>query len=124
MTDHVLRRSARIMARSTTDIDGSPDRRDALFAARAFVLLLTYVAPTSRIDELLTVHRDWLDEHFADGTFLVSGPQVPRTGGAILASSASRAQIEDLVSTDPLVREGAATYEVIEFLPTRGPHAR
>ncbi len=123
MIDHVLSRPTGPAARRTTGTDGSPAQREALFAARAFVLLLTYVAPTSRIDELLTVHRNWLDEHFADGTFLVSGPQVPRTGGAILASGPSRTQIEHLVSTDPLVREGAATYEVIEFLPTRGPYA-
>ena len=63
-------------------------------------------------------------EGVADGTFLVSGPQVPRTGGAILATGTSRTQIEELVETDPLVREGAASYEVVEFLPTRGPYAR
>lgn len=112
-----------LVGRTAASIGGGPGPRAALFASRAFVLLLTYAVPTSRIDELLGSHREWLDEQIAGGTFLVSGPQVPRTGGAILASSPSRAEIEHLVSTDPLVLEGAATYEVIEFVPARGPHA-
>ena len=93
------------------------------FGARAFVLLAGYTAPLPRIDALLVAHRAWLDEHFADGTFLVSGPQVPRVGGAIVATAPSRGRIEDIVATDPLVLAGAASYHVVEFAPTRGPYA-
>ncbi len=93
------------------------------FGPRAFVLLVTYTAPLPCVDALLDPHRTWLDGHFADGTFLVSGPQVPRVGGTILATAASRQQIDDLVATDPLVRGGAAVYRVVEFIPTRGPYA-
>lgn len=93
------------------------------FGARSFVLLVTYVAPLPRIDALLDEHRIWLDKHFADGTFLVSGPQVPRVGGTILATAQSRRRIEELISTDPLTRTGCASYQVVEFTPTRGPYA-
>ncbi len=91
------------------------------FDERAFVLLVTYVVPVGRIDELLESHRQWLDEHIAGGRFLVSGPQVPRTGGVILARGTTSAQLENVVSRDPLVLAGAATYTVIEFVPSRGP---
>lgn len=101
----------------------SPSTQDRLFGAQAFVLLVEYTAPLSRIDELLDDHRAWLDAHFAEGTFLVSGPQVPRRGGTILATGTSRDQLENLVGSDPLVRAGAAGYKIIEFTPTRGPHA-
>ncbi len=57
-----------------------PHRARDGVAAPAFILLLTYAMPVSRVDELLDEHRAWLDEHFADGTFLVSGPQVPLLG--------------------------------------------
>ena len=90
---------------------------------RAFVLLVTYTAPLPRVDALLDDHRTWLDGHFAHGTFLVSGPQVPRVGGAILATAPSRRRIEDIVATDPLVLAGVASYHVVEFAPTRGPYA-
>lgn len=94
-----------------------------LFGERAFVLLVEYTAPLARIDELLEEHRAWLDVHFADGTFLVSGPRVPRVGGTILASARSRVRVEEVVAADPLVRAGVASYEVLEFTPTRGPYA-
>ena len=87
MTDHVQSRPASPAARrSTAHVDASPAQREALFAARAFVLLLTYVdARPAGSTSCWACTATWLDEHFADGTFLVSGPQVPRTGGAILA---------------------------------------
>lgn len=94
-----------------------------LFSGTAFVLLVEYLAPLTRIDQLLGEHRAWLDAHFADGTFLVSGPQVPRVGGAILATGTSRDDLERRIASDPLVQSGAARYEVVEFSPTRGPYA-
>ena len=100
-----------------------PSATRSPFGSRTFVLLVSYNVPLARIDALLEDHRAWLDEHFADGTFLVSGPQVPRTGGAILATAESRLQVEQLISSDPLVRTGSASYQVIEFTPTRGPYA-
>lgn len=107
------------MSRVTTPPSGlrSP------FGPRAFVLLVTYTAPLPHVDALLDSHRSWLDRHFAEGTFLVSGPQVPRIGGAILATAESRGQIDDLVESDPLVRAGSASYQVVEFTPNRGPYA-
>lgn len=97
--------------------------RPVPFGARTFILLVTYTVPLSQIDELLEDHRAWLDQHFADGVFLVSGPQVPRVGGAILATGSSRHHVEDLVAADPLVLAGAASYQIVEFTPTRGPYA-
>jgi uncharacterized protein YciI len=93
------------------------------FGTRSFVLLISYTAPLPRVDELLDEHRTWLDTYFAEGTFLVSGPQVPRVGGTILATAESRQHVDGVVATDPFVRAGIATYQVIEFTPTRGPYA-
>jgi uncharacterized protein YciI len=83
-----------------------------------FVLSLTYTAPVERIDALLEEHMAWLDQGYADGTFLASGRKVPRTGGIILAVADSRAAMERLVATDPFAREGVADYEITEFVAT------
>ncbi|KQX64395.1 YciI family protein [Angustibacter sp. Root456] len=101
----------------------SPSIGRRLFAGQAFVLLVEYTAPLERIDELLDAHRAWLDSHFADGTFLVSGPRVPREGGTILATGESRSQLEQVICHDPFVQAGAARYQIVEFTPTRGPYA-
>jgi uncharacterized protein YciI len=84
-----------------------------------YILLLDYVKPLGEIDALLAEHRDYLDRYYADGTFVLSGRQVPRTGGAILARSVDRATIERIVTEDPFARAGVARYRVVEVEPTR-----
>ncbi|MGW2253333.1 YciI family protein [Kitasatospora sp. NPDC001660] len=83
-----------------------------------FVLELTYSAPLERIDAVLAQHVEWLNGHYADGTFLASGRKVPRDGGVILAAGSDRAAIEALVAGDPFVREGLTEYRITEFLAT------
>jgi len=84
-----------------------------------FVLSLTYTAPMDRIDALVEEHVAWLEQGYAEGTFLASGRKVPRTGGIILAVAPNRATLEKFVATDPLSREGVADYEITEFVATR-----
>ncbi|WP_030062123.1 YciI family protein [Streptomyces novaecaesareae] len=83
-----------------------------------FVLELTYTASMERIDAVLPRHIEWLEAHYAAGTFLASGRKVPRDGGVILAVGRDRAVIEALVATDPFVRAGLTEYRVTEFLAT------
>ena len=80
-----------------------------------FVLLLTYTKPLAEVDALMREHVAWLKQQYADGRFLVSGRQIPRTGGVILARGDDRAEIEALAATDPFVSGGVATCEVVEF---------
>jgi uncharacterized protein YciI len=47
--------------------------------------------------------------------FLVSGRQVPRTGGIIIALADSREQIESIMAEDPFCKHGLAEVRVIEF---------
>ena len=45
----------------------------------------------------------------------MSGRQIPRTGGVILARGDDREEIEALAASDPFVSGGVATCEVIQF---------
>lgn len=83
-----------------------------------FVILLKYIKPLSEVDRLVGEHREFLERHYASGCFQLSGRQEPRTGGVILATAASRAEIERIVLGDPFKREGVAEYEIVEFLPS------
>ena len=80
-----------------------------------FVIVLTYVKPLAEVDALMRPHMAWLTEQYAAGRFLVSGRRVPRTGGVIVAHGDDREAIEALAATDPFVRGGVATVEVIQF---------
>ena len=85
------------------------------YGRRVFVLLLTYVKPLPEVDALMREHMAWLKKGYADGRFLVSGRQIPRTGGVILARGDDRAEIEALAASDPFVSGGVATCEVVQF---------
>ena len=80
-----------------------------------FVLLLTYTKPLAEVDALMREHMAWLNEQYAAGRFVVSGRQIPRTGGVILARGDDREEIERLAASDPFVTGGVATCEVIQF---------
>ncbi|WP_227979545.1 YciI family protein [Nocardia spumae] len=84
-----------------------------------FVVLLTYTADLDTIDSLIPEHAAWLDANYAAGVFVASGPRVPRTGGVIVADIETRAQLDAVLTQDPFGATGAATYEVIEFVPTK-----
>ncbi|HJV00282.1 MAG TPA: YciI family protein [Burkholderiaceae bacterium] len=83
-----------------------------------FIITLTYLKPAEQIDALLGAHREFLREQYDNGTFLMSGRLVPRTGGVILATADSRADIEAVIELDPFNEAGAASYEIKEFIPT------
>ena len=84
-----------------------------------FVLLLTYTKPLDEVDALMRKHMAWLNEQYAAGRFVVSGRQIPRTGGVILARGDDREEIEALAASDPFVAGGVATCEVIQFRPSQ-----
>ena len=81
-----------------------------------FVIVLDYLAPLPVVDQHLAAHRAHLAEQYAAGNLVVSGPQLPRTGGVIVACCGSRTEVESMMQRDPFVREGVASYRVIEFV--------
>ncbi|HEY1150990.1 MAG TPA: YciI family protein [Pseudoduganella sp.] len=83
-----------------------------------FIITLTYLKPPEEIDKLLAAHREYLREQYDNGMFLMSGRLVPRTGGIILATADSRADIEAVIELDPFKEAGAASYTITEFVPT------
>ena len=80
-----------------------------------FIVELTYKAPLDRIDQQMRPHVAFLNKYYASGHFLVSGRQVPRTGGIIVAMADSREQVEAIMAEDPFCKHGLAEARVIEF---------
>ena len=76
---------------------------------------LTYKAPLKQIDAHMAAHVAFLKKYYAAGKFLVSGRQIPRVGGIILAAGSSREQIAATMAEDPFCREGLADVRIVEF---------
>lgn len=81
-----------------------------------FVVTLTYEKPLDVVDGLLTAHIQYLKEFYEKGVFVLSGAQVPRKGGVILAKAESREALLKILAQDPFSIGGAARYDVIEFV--------
>jgi len=84
-----------------------------------YIIVLTYTHGLEKIDEHLVEHRLFLDKYYAHNKFICSGAQIPRTGGVILCNADSKEEVKRIVTEDPFNIHGAASYEIIEFSPTK-----
>ena len=82
-----------------------------------FIIEIIYKAPIETINEIRDRHRAFLNTGYDKGTILMSGPQVPRTGGIIVARGNSMEEVSEFFLDDPYQKEKAAEYRYTEFTP-------
>lgn len=82
-----------------------------------FIVEIIYKAPIEKINEIRDRHREFLDKGYKQGLILMSGPQVPRVGGMIIARAESMDEIFQFLSDDPYQKEKVAEYKFTEFTP-------
>ncbi len=83
-----------------------------------FVVDLHYVVSLDEVEPHLDDHVAYLEDCYANGHFVFSGPKEPRTGGVIIAAAASRAALDSVLKLDPFMAHGVAKYTVTEFRPS------
>ena len=91
-------------------IDSSNVTQKTLFA-----VVLRYLVPLEKVLETRPVHLAYLNQYYDKGIFLISGPQVPRSGGFILARAENRSALMIILEKDPFYIQGIAEYQVYEF---------
>ncbi|MGG0811165.1 YciI family protein [Paenibacillus alvei] len=84
-----------------------------------YVVELTYKKSVEEVDVYLDAHRTFLDEHYAKGVFLLSGPKEPRTGGIIIVDAETEEEARSYIEQDPFFVHGVAAYHYIAFRPTK-----
>lgn len=84
-----------------------------------FIIELIYKAPIEQIDHYLAEHREFLDEGYKKNYFIASGPKEPRTGGMVLSQLKNRAQLEEILESDPFKLHSLADYVITEFNPVK-----
>lgn len=80
-----------------------------------FVVTLSYIRPLHEADAHMDAHKAFLEEQYESGTFLMSGPKEPRTGGVILARAASLEELQHILARDPFQIHGIAAFEIVQF---------
>ena len=84
-----------------------------------FVIELTYKKAMSDVEKHLEAHRAFLDEYYAKGVLVASGPKNPRDGGIILAREMERAELEKILALDPFWKEEIASFRITDFAVTK-----
>lgn len=84
-----------------------------------FLVEITYTADLSKIDEVLTDHRAFLQNGYDKGMLLCSGPMNPRTGGILIARAESDIDIKEFLSHDPYNINNLVEYRIVEFNPVK-----
>lgn len=84
-----------------------------------FIIELTYKKAMSDVEEHLEAHRTFLDQLYADGVLIASGPKIPRDGGVILAREMNRGELEKLLERDPFFIHEIAQFKITDFAVTK-----
>jgi len=84
-----------------------------------FIVEVIYRAPLEKIDEVLPSHREFLQTGFDKGIILMSGPQVPRIGGIIIARANSMEELDKFFSNDPYRLNNIGEYIYTQFNPVK-----
>lgn len=82
-----------------------------------FIVEIIYKVPLEKIDAVRDRHRGFLEKGYEKGIILMSGPQVPRTGGIIIARGSSMEEVAQFLENDPYQIEKVADYKFLEFNP-------
>lgn len=84
-----------------------------------FILNLTYIKPITEVEKYLSNHISFLNQYYNNEKFICSGRKNPRTGGIILCNAKDINEVNTIINEDPFYKEKIATYEIIEFDPTK-----
>jgi uncharacterized protein YciI len=86
-----------------------------------FVCISQYKKPLAEVDLHLPAHIDWLKKQDSLGRTVVTGRQVPGTGGICIMAAQSRDEMLEIMATDPFQVHGCASYWIFELEPNPVP---
>lgn len=84
-----------------------------------FIVNITYIKPITEVEKYLPNHILFLDKYYNSEKFICSGRKNPRTGGIILCNAEDINEVNSILSEDPFYKEKIASYEIIEFIPSK-----
>lgn len=84
-----------------------------------FLFILTYKKPLEETKKYLDAHHAYLDKYYKAGKFILSGRRDQRVGGLSLLNAKDKNEAIELMQEDPFFIYDIATFELIEFEPTK-----
>lgn len=84
-----------------------------------FIITLKFSNNKSQAAQFMQEHNAWIKQGFDQGIFLLTGSLQPSLGGVIIAVGVSKQALQDIVNTDPFVREDIVQPEILEIKPNQ-----
>jgi len=84
-----------------------------------FIIDIHYTAPLEEVDKYADSHVEYLKKYLENGTYIVTGRKVPRTGGILIANAGSKEEVEKIITEDPFYQHKVAEMTITEFLHAR-----
>jgi uncharacterized protein YciI len=86
-----------------------------------FLLEGEHLVPfAERAPELIAAHRQFLQQGYDQGRFLVSGPSIPPRGGILIARAESIDELNDFLANEPYCKAKVMRFaKVTEFHPVQ-----
>ncbi len=73
-----------------------------------------------RAPELIAAHRQFLQQGYDNGRFLLSGPHIPPTGGILLARAGSLDELNEYLADEPYCKAKVMRFsKIVEFEPVQ-----
>lgn len=80
------------------------------------------VAPGSIGEHLIGQHHALVQDGYDRGVFLLYGALESEMGSVAIARAPSHQVLTQFLEEDPLLKEGLAAYDLVEFVPEVFPH--
>jgi uncharacterized protein YciI len=86
-----------------------------------FLLEGEHIVPfEQRAPELIAAHRQFLQQGYDKGHFLLSGPSIPPKGGILIARSESLDELKAFLADEPYSKAKVMRFgKIIEFNPAQ-----
>jgi len=84
-----------------------------------FIILLKFSSNKGDAAKFMQQHRDWLQQGFEQGVFLLAGSLNKGQGGGILATGVDKQALEQKIQQDPFVSEQVVSAEIYELEPSK-----
>jgi len=82
-----------------------------------FIVLLKFSENKSQAGNFMQAHKNWIQQGYDDGIFLLVGSLQPALGGGILVHNIEREDLHKRINNDPFVEQNIVSAEVIEISP-------
>jgi uncharacterized protein YciI len=86
---------------------------------KCFFLEGEHLVPFEQRDQsVIAAHRQFLQQGYDKGQFLLSGPSIPPTGGVLIARAESLERLIEILADEPFCKAGLMRFsKIIEFNP-------